>query len=158
MSLIPLAVTKIKEEIETLHASAVQLWTYQKLFASSLTNTFLRISLKVRKSKAITDIKEIQCAKADCDMNERPSKRARVLSEDEQLVAMLKGSCNAESISGGGGKEGSLTSSPSRAKAIRTTSPSPLDLEIVEYIEYIISNLPSNDPFLVWPRLVLRGL
>ena len=50
---------------------------------------FLTLSKK-QKSKVITDIKEILCSKADCDMNE--SKQASVLSEDEQLVAMLKGS------------------------------------------------------------------
>jgi len=55
---------------------------------------------KEHKSKAITGIKEILYSNADCDMNERPSKQTRVLSEDEQLVATLKGSSNKESISG----------------------------------------------------------
>ena len=51
---------------------------------------------KEQKSNSIIDIKEILCSKADCDMNKRPSKQARVLSKDEQLVAMLKGSSNTE--------------------------------------------------------------
>ena len=114
---------------------------------------------KEQKSKAITNIKEILCSKADCNMNEIPSKQARMLSEDEQLVAILKGSSNIESISRGGGEESSsTTSSSSKAKATKSTSPSFVDLEIAEYILYIINNLPSKDPLLVWPRLVLRGL
>jgi hypothetical protein len=48
--------------------------------------------IKKAKSKAVNDIKEILYSKADCDKNESRSKQARVLSEDEQLVAMLNGS------------------------------------------------------------------
>ena len=35
---------------------------------------------------------------------------------------------------------------------------SPVDLEIVVYIQYIINNPSSKDPLLVWPSLVRRGL
>jgi len=67
-----------------------------------------------------------------------------VLSEDEELVAIMKGLSNAENISDGGGdgKAFSLFSFLSRAKATRTTSPSPVDLKILVYIKYIISITP----------------
>ena len=45
-----------------------------------------------------------------------------------------------------------------KAKTTKSTSPSLVDLEITEYILYIISNQPSKDPLLVLPRLVFRGL
>ena len=76
-----------------------------------------------------------------------------MLIEDKQLVAML-----SISGGGGGGEAFSSSSSLSIAKATRATSLSPVDLEFVECIQYIVSNPPSKDPLLVFPRLVLCGL
>ena len=100
---------------------------------------------KDQKTAAIRDIKETLSSTDDSESNERPNKQARVLTEDEELVASLKGAKNVIGISGGGGR------ASSRAKSASTTTPSPVDLEIAEYIQYIINNLPTKDPLLVWP-------
>ena len=59
---------------------------------------------KDQKSETVTDIKEILSSNAACNICERSTEQVRVISEDEQLVDILKGSSNTESISGGGGK------------------------------------------------------
>jgi hypothetical protein len=183
-----LAIVKTDEEIETLHASAVQLTrgadrtlvvkiakSLCKQFYKHLSEDLLEIYCynvsafldpqviftlsNEQKSKAITDIKGILCSKADCNMKERLSMLTKVLSEDEQIVAMLKDSSNTESIYGGSRKaSSSATSSLSKAKATKTTSPSLVDLGIAEYILYTSSNPPSKGPLLVWLRFVLSGL
>ena len=66
-----------------------------------------------------------------------------MLTEDEELVVSLKGAENVIGISGGGGR------ASSRAKSASTTTASPVDLEIAEYIQYIINNPPTKDPLLV---------
>ena len=104
-SLIRLAIVKTDEEIETLHASAVQLTrgadrTLVVNIAKSICKQFekyvsevqlelncynesvflvprvFHTSSKEQKSKTITDIKGILCSKTDCDMNKRPNKQA----------------------------------------------------------------------------------
>ena len=181
ISLVPLAVAKIKEQITVLHNSAIQFRrgadrTLVEGIAESLLDQFNHYFLdaqlnmycynvaafldprvfgtlsKDQKTAAIRDIKETLSSTNDSESNERPNKQARVLTEDEELVASLKGAESVISISAGGGR------ASSRAKSALTTTPSPVDLEIAEYIQYIINSPPTKDPLLVWPRLVLRGL
>ena len=95
---------------------------------------------KQQKQAAIKDIKSTLILKKDAEAVDRAKKQARLLTEDEELLSALMG----DSILGCVGK-----ASAPRGKAVPTTSPTAIELEIAKYVQFMISNPPTKDPLLV---------
>ena len=95
---------------------------------------------KQQKQAAIEDIKSMLILKMVAKVVDRAKKQFRVLTEDEELLSALRG----DYILGCIGK-----ASAPRGKAVPTTSPTTIEIEIAEYVQCMISNPPTKDSLLV---------
>jgi hypothetical protein len=199
ISLVPLAVKQIQEQIHIMASHAVDfrvlsdrniLTDLEESLTEQLDNYFSADSLAFycysvsafldprvyatlnedEKLSAIHQIKNELVAEEHDEHSASVSAQERVISEDERIMARMLGKRiheQNEEISGGGSRGGISTGNGSKKKKGSSSSssstndddptvtnqPTAIDLEIAEYIKYIIMNPNTKDPLVVWPWL-----